>query len=92
MTKSIYSFERSELRTLQNMCEGDNEKFLNFLADMVGSQDEKIEELKRKLGMAEHRVRVLEQQISDDSWITNPDRQGGGGWTEDELDPNRGWK
>jgi hypothetical protein len=92
MTLSIYSFERTELRTLQNTCEGDNEKFLNLLADIVGGQDEKIEELRRKLGMAEHRVRVLEQQISDDSWITNPDRQGGGGWTAEELDPNRGWK
>jgi hypothetical protein len=32
------------------------------------------------------------KQSSDDSWITNPDRMGGGGWTEEELDPNRGWK
>ena len=30
-------------------------------------------------------------QASDDSWITNPDRMGGGGWTAEELDPNRGW-
>ena len=92
MTQSIYSFERSELRTLQNMCEGDNEKFLNLLADIVGGQDTKIEELRNKLGKAEHRVRVLEEQASDDSWVTNPDRMGGGGWTADELDPNRGWK
>lgn len=32
------------------------------------------------------------QKESDDSWITNPDRMGGGGWTAEELDPNRGWK
>lgn len=78
MTKSVYSFIRTELRTLQNMCEGDNELFLNYLADMIGKRDAEIEKLKK--------------QISDDSWITNPDRQGGGGWTADELDPNRGWK
>jgi hypothetical protein len=28
---------------------------------------------------------------NNDSWITNPDRMGGC-FTEDELDPNRGWK
>lgn len=27
-----------------------------------------------------------------ESWEHNPDRMGGGGWTADELDPNRGWK
>lgn len=90
MTLSKYSFERSELRTLQNMCEGDNEKFLNYLADIVGGRDEKIEELTTRLHMAEHRVRVLEQQTSDDSWITNPDRMGGC-YSEDEL-RNEGWK
>jgi len=79
MTKSVYSFIRTELRTLQNMCEGDNELFLNQLANMIGKRDAEIEKLK--------------MQISNDSWITNPDRQGGGGgWTADELDSNRGWK
>ena len=78
MTTSKYSFIRSELRVLQNMCEGDNEEFLNQLADMIGNRDEQIKQLK--------------QQAADDSWITNPDRMGGGGWSAEELDPNRGWK
>ncbi len=77
MTISKYSFIRSELRVLQNMCEGDNEEFLNQLADMIGNRDEQIKQLK--------------QQAADDSWITNPDRMGGG-WSAEELDPNRGWK
>jgi hypothetical protein len=49
MTKSIYSFVRTELRTLQNMCNGDNELFLNQLADMIGKQDEKIDTLQREV-------------------------------------------
>ncbi len=51
-----------------------------------------LEVVKEDLAAANGRVRQLEQQISDDSWITNPDRMGGGGWTAEELDPNRGWK
>lgn len=47
-----------------------------------------IAELKRIL----QDVELCAKQASDDSWITNPDRMGGGGWTADELDPNRGWK
>ena len=50
------------------------------------------DELKADLKEANGRVRQLEQQASDDSWTTNPDRMGGGGWTAEELDPNRGWK
>jgi len=38
------------------------------------------------------RVQELEQDNSDMGWQLNPDRMGGGGWTADELDPNRGWK
>ncbi len=45
---SIYSFERSELRVMQIMCEGDNEKFLNMLADLVGGQAEQIRRLKEE--------------------------------------------
>ncbi len=60
MTKSIYSFERTELRTLQNMCDGDNEKFINMLADIVGNLTKERDELKSLLGMAEHRIRELE--------------------------------
>jgi hypothetical protein len=47
-----------------------------------------IDELKRILKDVEQCVK----QASDNSWMTNPDRMGGGGWTADELDPNRGWK
>ena len=47
-----------------------------------------IDELRRILQDVEQCVK----QASDDSWITNPDRMGGGGWTAEELDPNRGWK
>ena len=47
-----------------------------------------IDELKRILADVEQCCK----QASDESWITNPDRQGGGGWTAEELDPNRGWK
>ena len=47
-----------------------------------------IAELKRIL----QDVEQCAKQESDDSWITNPDRMGGGGWSAEELDPNRGWK
>jgi cell division septum initiation protein DivIVA len=46
--KSKYTFERTELRVLQNMCEGDNEKFLNYLADMVGGLTEKNQKLENE--------------------------------------------
>lgn len=55
---------------------------------MAGFLSINIAELKRILEDLE----VCAKQASDDSWITNPDRMGGGGWTQDELDPNRGWK
>lgn len=58
----------------------------------VESCVEEVEVLKEDLSEANGRVRQLEQQASDDSWITNPDRMGGGGWTQEEMDPNRGWK
>ena len=58
----------------------------------VESCVEEVESLKDDLSETNGRVRQLERQASDSSWITNPDRQGGGGWTQDELDPNRGWK
>lgn len=37
-------------------------------------------------------VEQLEERISNIGWELNPDRMGGGGWTAEELDPNRGWK
>lgn len=92
MTLSKYSFIRTELRVLQNTCEGDNEKFLNLLADMIGSRDEKIETLNDDLGMVEHRVRVLERDSAEQSWINNPDRSGGQ-FTEEEIGfkPDGAW-
>lgn len=77
MTQSIYTFERTELRVLQNQCEGDNELFLNLLANMIGKRDRTIQQLKSQIDCA--------------SWSNNPDRMGGS-WTAEELDPNRGWQ
>ena len=90
MTPSKYSFVRTELRVLQNTCEGDNEKFLNLLADNIGQLDEKIQELTTKLHMAEHRVRVLERESAEQSWRDNPDRMGGQ-FTQDEIDNANRW-
>jgi hypothetical protein len=72
---SKYTFERTELRVLQEMCKGDNEEFLNAVAELIGRRDEKIKK--------------LEDQINSLSWINNPDRMGGGGFSAEELDPNR---
>jgi UDP-N-acetyl-D-mannosaminuronate dehydrogenase len=47
-----------------------------------------IAELKRVLQDVEQCV----EQAADHSWMINPDRMGGGGYSADELDPNRGWK
>ena len=51
---------------------------------------EEFEVLKDDLAETNGRVRQLERQASDDSWITNPDRMGGC-YSEDEL-RNEGWK
>lgn len=48
---SKYSFIRTELRVLQHTCGGDNEKFLNYLADSIGKLEEKVEALKTELIM-----------------------------------------
>ena len=42
-------FFRSELRVLQNVCDGDNERFLNHLADTLAKNDNLIEELRNSL-------------------------------------------
>ena len=75
---SKYAFERTELRTLQNMCNDDNESFLNVLADMIGKRNEKIV--------------ALQKQISEASWRDNPDRMGGQ-FSEEELGfkPDGAW-
>jgi hypothetical protein len=77
-TDNRYQDQLAQLRLMQLMAGGDDELFLQGVAVMLGQRDDNIARLR--------------QQISDDSWITNPDRQGGGGWTAEELDPNRGWK
>jgi hypothetical protein len=51
-----------------------------------------IGELKRILKDIEQCEPSLPGEGNNDSWITNPDRMGGGGWSAEELDPNRGWK
>jgi len=48
------------------------------------------DELKEDLKEANGRVRQLEKQASDDSWVTNPDRSGGS-FTQEEID-YQGWK
>ena len=60
MTQSIYSFERTELRVLQNKCEGDNEKFLNLVADIVEKLTQERDQLKYDLWMAKNRIIKLE--------------------------------
>jgi hypothetical protein len=50
-----------------------------------------IGELKRILQDVEQCEPSLPGEGNNDSWITNPDRMGGG-WSAEELDPNRGWK
>ena len=51
---------------------------------------EEFKVLKDDLKETNGRVRQLERQASDDSWITNPDRMGGC-YSEDEM-RNEGWK
>jgi hypothetical protein len=83
---------------LKNTIAGKEKLLKEYLEDLCLAQlpeDAAVEFL--KVNLAELRriladVEVCAKQASDDSWITNPDRQGGGGWTADELDPNRGWK
>lgn len=60
--KSIYSFERCELRTLQSLCESDNEKFLNYIADMIGKLSHERDELRTDLHNAEHTIRCMENE------------------------------
>lgn len=66
----------------------------NDIAKSIAN-DATIEFMKVNIAELKSILQDVEQcakQASDDSWITNPDRMGGGGWTQDELDPNRGWK
>lgn len=79
----------AEVRKMLN----DHGKYLTVSERALQMQTESyvvvnIDELKRIL----QDVEVCCKQASDESWITNPDRMGGGGWTAEELDPNRGWK
>ncbi len=65
---------------------------LKRVSDLKTYLQHELASVEDMLNAANARVSQLEKQASDDSWITNPDRMGGGGWTADELDPNRGWK
>lgn len=56
------SFYRTELRVMQDSCNGDNEKFLNMLATQLQADSDKIEKLEHDLGMAQHRLRKLEAE------------------------------
>jgi len=51
------SFYRTELRVMQDSCDGDNEKFLNMIAAKLQADSDKIEKLERELGMAQHTLR-----------------------------------
>ena len=53
----------------------------------IGFLEINIDELKRIL----QDVEVCVKQASDDSWITNPDRQGGQ-FTQDEIDNAGVWR
>lgn len=58
------SFYRTELRIMQDSCNGDNEKFLNMIAAKLQADSDKIEklELERELGMVQHTLRKLEAE------------------------------
>ena len=55
------------------------------------------EQAKKEQRKAESRASNEQRRLAnlakdvEQSWRDNPDRMGGG-WTADELDPNRGWK
>lgn len=65
MTKSKYGFERSELRALQNMCAGDNEEFLNQLANMIGKLTEERNQYKMEATLAHNELQILRDQLDD---------------------------
>lgn len=49
-----------------------------------------LEDLRRRYAILSNEVVELRRQVSDHSWIDNPDRQGGA-FTADEL-ADTGWK
>ena len=56
-----YSFYRTEIRTMQNSCDGDNEKFLHMLANLVGNLSEQVDKLKHDNSMLEeHQIRLMD--------------------------------
>lgn len=56
-----------------------------------GDPPSELEELKAELARLKRKVARLEKELQDHSWTTNPDRQGGGGWSAQELNQYR-WK
>jgi hypothetical protein len=55
-----------------------------------GDPPSELEELRAELARLKRKVARLEKELSDHSWTTNPDRQGGG-WSAEELD-QYSWK
>ena len=49
------------------------------------------EEILHELWFLRRRVRQLEQQLSDQSWQTNPDRMGGS-FSQSEIDDASAWR
>ena len=49
------------------------------------------EEMLHELWYLRRRVKQLEQQLQDQSWQTNPDRQGGS-FTQSEIDDATAWR
>ena len=59
MYTTIYSFEGSELRVLRSVCV-DDEEFMNRVADIIGNLTQQRDAEKLRADMAEHQLRVLE--------------------------------
>lgn len=55
-----YLFYRTEIRAMQNSCDGDNEKFLHMLANLVGNMSEQVDKLKHDNSMLKHQIHVMD--------------------------------
>ena len=53
------SFYRTELRTIQNTCEGDNDKFLDTVAAMLAERDARITDLGWRADCADQQLRNI---------------------------------
>lgn len=59
MIENKYPFYRTELRVMQDTYT-DNTEFLTVVANLIGKLTDERDEAKHTQGMAEHRVRQLE--------------------------------